>query len=59
MLDFVRALDQEADIGAVLHIGIGGSDWGRGWRCRPLAAPRSGVRSVSFRISTAMRSTTR
>ena len=34
MLDFVRALDQEADIGAVLHIGIGGSDWGRGWRCR-------------------------
>ena len=28
MLDFVRALDQEADIGAVLHIGIGGSDWG-------------------------------
>ena len=35
MLDFVRALDQEADIGAVLHIGIGGSDWGRGWRCRP------------------------
>jgi len=28
MMDFVRRVDQAADFSTVLHIGIGGSDWG-------------------------------
>jgi len=28
MTDFVRKVDQTADFSSVLHIGIGGSDWG-------------------------------
>ena len=28
MMDFVRRVDQTADFSTVLHIGIGGSDWG-------------------------------
>lgn len=28
MMDFVRGVDQTADFSTVLHIGIGGSDWG-------------------------------
>ena len=49
MLDFVRALDQEADIGAVLHIGIGGSDWGPRLAVQAFGGPtqRRQIRFVS------------
>ena len=49
MTDFVRKLDQTADFSTVLHIGIGGSDWGPRLAVQAFGGPsqRRQIRFVS------------
>ncbi len=49
MLDYVRALDKAGDYSSVLHIGIGGSDWGPRLAVQAFGGPaqRRQIRFVS------------